>query len=72
MRGYWWLRQYQAGCVAQHGSSGKATKLCFLAMEAWPGEGKHHDWQAGAEGERDCERRPDCAKLSIFLCKPNF
>lgn len=27
--------------MAQHGGNRKATKLCFLAMEAWPGEGKH-------------------------------
>lgn len=29
-------------------------------------------WQASAEGERDCERRTDCAKLSIFLYKATF
>lgn len=28
--------------MAQHGGNGKATKLCFLAVEAWPGEDKHH------------------------------
>lgn len=52
--------------MAQRGGNGKAAKLCFLAVEAWPGEGKHHGSGRPVQKERETVREQIVQNYQFF------